>query len=307
MEKHVIIEQTASGSALVLGGGGAKGLSHIGVLKCLKENDIKISSITGTSIGALLGGLYAIGKTPREIEDIALAIDLKQVINLFSPTMSKSGITSGKKVEEYLVSLFGETRIEDLNIPYKAVSTDIKSGNEVVFQEGKIVDAIRASISIPLVFEPVIMGGAILVDGGLVNPVPVNIANESYDTPIIAVNVINKPDNDRTPAKSEKNSTLLTLFDKLDDLGINSKKLKDMMMKNHDIPGVKKIMMLSTEITQSRIIELTMRLHKPDIYIEPEVAEYSLFDFHKSKEIIERGYTAAVSAIENFRNNNTLT
>ncbi len=293
MNNKIDLHLFSSGASLVLGGGGAKGLSHIGVLRWLEENNIQVTSVTGTSIGALLGGLYAHGKTVSEIENIALKIDLKQVVNLFSPTISKSGITSGKKVEEYLQSLFGDINIEELKIPFKAVSTDINSGNEVVFCKGRIIDAIRASISIPLVFEPVIRDSGILVDGGLVNPLPVNIASESFSDPIIAVNVINKPVKVKAPVK--KNAALISLLDKLDSFGINSQMLKEQLKKENDVPGAKKIMMRSTEITQTRIIELTMKLYKPDIYIEPDVAEFSLFDFHKGKEIIERGYIAAAN------------
>ncbi len=286
------LSRLADGAALILGGGGAKGLSHIGVLRYLEEKEIQVNSITGTSIGALLGGLYASGKTVAEIEEIALKIDLKQVVNLFSPTISKSGITSGKKVEEYLFSLFGDVRIEGLKIPYKAVSTDINTGNEVIIDGGRLVDAVRASISIPLVFEPVVNESGILVDGGLVNPLPVNIAWESYEDPIIAVNVINKPQTAKPAESNKKNAGLISLLNKLDSFGINSQMLKDQLRRDNDVPGAKKIMMRSTEITQTRIIELTMKLYKPDIYIEPEVREYTLFDFHKGKEIIERGYSA---------------
>ncbi|HHE39222.1 MAG TPA: hypothetical protein ENL20_11720, partial [Candidatus Cloacimonetes bacterium] len=140
---------------LVLGCGGAKGLSHIGVIKFLEDNDIKIDFITGSSIGALVGGAYAGGLSIKEIENIALETDLTSTAKLFSPGFGKSGLVTGTNVQKFLTSILGNKNIEDLQIPFTAVATDIITGEEIHFNKGNLVEAIRASISIPIVFQPV--------------------------------------------------------------------------------------------------------------------------------------------------------
>lgn len=155
---------------LVLGSGSAKGLSHIGVIKYLEEHGIRIDFIAGSSIGAMIGGAYAAGVSINEIESIALKTDLASSVKYFRPTISKSGLISGSKVKEFLKDIVGDIEIENLKIPFAATGTDIFTGQEITFNKGYLVEAIRASISVPIIFQPVIHEDKILVDGGLVNP-----------------------------------------------------------------------------------------------------------------------------------------
>lgn len=173
---------------LALGSGGAKGLAHIGVIKVLEENNIPIDLIAGSSIGAMAGGFYLATQNINRVEDIALGTNWKKILSLMDPSLSQ-GFISGKKVKKFIEDCVGKINIEDCKIPFSAVATDLKSGNVVVLNRGTLATAIRASISVPLVFKPVEIDGELLVDGGLSMPVPVEVARNMGAEFIIAVNL----------------------------------------------------------------------------------------------------------------------
>jgi len=291
--------------------GGAKGLSHIGVIKFLEDNDIKIDFITGSSIGALIGGAYASGLSIKEIEDIALETDLTSTAKLFSPGFGKSGLVTGSKVQDFLTSILGDKNIEDLKIPFTAIATDIITGEEILFNKGNLVEAIRASISIPIVFQPVIRNNLVLVDGGLVNPVPINVVRKMGADYIIAVNILSsKNKHDSKPDKKFDNKIDLdkpleiipVLRRKLEDLIIDHKWIRNFIKhkEKEDLPGMKKIFYQSVQIAQEKLIELSIELYNPNVLIEPEVGNFSMFDFYKAEEIIEKGYIAAEAFIKEY-------
>ena len=172
---------------LVLGSGAARGLTHIGVLKAIEESAIKIDYIAGSSIGALIGGAYAIGMPVEEIEKIALQTNWKLMAKIFSPTISLSSLTNTNYLSEFLGTLFGNKTFNDLKIPFSAVTTDIQTGKMVVLDKGSLLLAIRASISIPIIFSPVTFGKYKLVDGWLVNFTPVDIVKKKGMDKVIAV------------------------------------------------------------------------------------------------------------------------
>jgi len=174
---------------LALGSGGARGLSHIGVIKILKENNIPIDFIAGSSIGALVGGFYASGISIEEIEKIALDTNWRQIFSLIDFSFSKSGLVEGEKVKKFIKDNIKNLDFKDCKIPFSSVATDIKNGNAVVFNSGEMGTAIRASISVPLFFKPVKIGDKLLYDGGLSQPVPVSIVRNMGADIIIAVNV----------------------------------------------------------------------------------------------------------------------
>ena len=176
-----------------LGGGAARGLSHIGVLKVLHENGIAPDIITGTSIGALIGALYAGGLEPVDIERIVLGLDWKKLLYLADMTLPLNGLLQGRRVVSLLKSILGNTTFSQLRCDFACVATDIISGEEVILREGSLVEAVRASISIPGIFTPVQIGGRYLVDGGLVNTVPVSVCRKMGAEYVIGVNVIPAP------------------------------------------------------------------------------------------------------------------
>jgi len=282
---------------LVLGSGSAKGLTHIGVIKFLEEMDIKVDYIAGSSIGALIGGAYAAGGI-KEIENLALQTDLTSTIKYLLPTISKSGLVSGTKVKEFIQEIVGDCSIENLDIPFIATATNIITGQEVDFDKGNLVEAIRASISIPIIFQPVIHENQILVDGGLSNPLPINIVRKMGADFIIAVNVIPSFDNINSTILQENNKQPLStemktiMMKKLEWLNIDHNWIKKIFTgKNkYNVPSLKKVFNQSVNISQRKLSQYSIELYKPDVLIEPPVNSISLFDFYKAEEIINIGY-----------------
>jgi NTE family protein len=161
-----------------LGGGAARGLSHIGVLKVLEEHGIFPDIIAGTSVGAIVGALYAGGYKPGEIEALVLGLDWKQLVSLGDMTLPRSGLLQGKRVISLLKSVLGDLTFSQLRWELACVATDIIDGKQVVLRDGSLIDAVRASISIPGIFTPVTINGRFLVDGGLINTVPVSVCRD---------------------------------------------------------------------------------------------------------------------------------
>ena len=174
--------------ALVLSAGGARGFAHIGAIKVLEQHGYKITSVAGTSMGALIGAIFASGQL-HEFEDWVRTLDVMEVLKLTDITLSGKGFVKGKKVIEKMKEIVPERSIEDLHIPYCAVATDLIRGEERVFTEGNLFNAIRASISIPTFFQPCQIGDDYYVDGGLVNPIPINRVKRNRRDLLVVVNV----------------------------------------------------------------------------------------------------------------------
>src|SRR5882724_10810375 len=174
--------------SLALGGGGARGLAHIGVIRWLTENGYIIRSIAGSSMGALVGGIYATRKLDVYAEWV-LAIERMDVVRLLDPAFSRAGLFKGERIIGVLRNLIGDCAIEDLPMSFTAVATDLGTGEEVWLREGKLFDAIRASIATPLIFTPFYHGGRELLDGALVNPVPIAPTLNDTTELTIAVNL----------------------------------------------------------------------------------------------------------------------
>jgi NTE family protein len=193
-EEEVVSAKSENKIGYALGGGAARGLAHIGVLKVLEEHGIFPDVIAGTSIGALIGALYAGGLKAADIEQVALQVDWKRVVFLADITTPLSGLIQGKRVISLLKSIMGgDSDFSHLKCPFACVTTDIRSGQQVVLRRGSLVEAVRASISIPGIFTPARIGGRYLVDGGLVNEVPVSVCREMGANYVIGVNVLPDP------------------------------------------------------------------------------------------------------------------
>ncbi|MDY7018587.1 MAG: patatin-like phospholipase family protein [Chloroflexota bacterium] len=192
---------------LALGAGSARGWAHVGVLKALEESSIPIDMISGTSMGAVIGALYAKERRAAILEEIALGVDWKQVVNLADLNLVLGkGLIHGRKIREILRTIIGDVKFEDLGIPLAIVAADAQTSEEIVFTEGSVIEAVRASISLPVIFTPVKWEHRFLIDGGVVNPVPVEIVRDMGAEVVIAVNVIsepqtgaNKPGGDKIP------------------------------------------------------------------------------------------------------------
>lgn len=170
--KGTTVTANSTTVSLALGGGGARGLAHIGVIRWLTENGYVIRSIAGSSMGALVGGIYAAGKLEVYAEWV-LALERMQVLRLLDPAFARTGLFKGERIMGVLRELIGDHAIEDLPVAFTAVATDFESGDEIWLREGRLFDAIRGSIATPLVFTPFAHGSRILLDGALVNPLPI--------------------------------------------------------------------------------------------------------------------------------------
>ncbi len=188
------------GISLALGGGGARGLAHVGVLKTLRREAIPVQVIAGTSMGAIIGGAYAAGVPVEQIEAFALRVqrrrDQIRLVDL-KLSVSGSGLLRGTRIYRLLADMLGEqSTFDQLQIPFAVVATDLLTGREVVLQEGRLVDAVRATMSVPGVFEPVARGELLLADGGVLNNLPVDVARRMGTGPVVAVDVLpNFPQN----------------------------------------------------------------------------------------------------------------
>jgi NTE family protein len=274
--------------SLVLGSGGARGLAHIGVIHWLEENDYQIRSIAGSSIGALIGGIYAAGKL-EEYEQWVRAITKVDIVTLLDLSWGKNGLVKGDKIINTLIDLVGEQLIEDLPIQYTAVAADVKAQKEIWIKSGKLFDAIRASMSIPLFFTPFKHRGVDLIDGGVLNPVPVapTIGDETDIT--IAVNLGGPPDIVETPpdmniAPAFDSSPLrerINHFISRLQRSVASRRSRDW--------GAYDIVIQAFEAMQSTIARQKLAAYPPDILIEIARNACRTLEYDRASEMIELG------------------
>ena len=283
--------------AIALGGGGAKGYAHLGVLKALKELDIHFDIVTGTSIGSFVGAVYA-GGGIEKLEELSLKINITDLPRILTPAFSKHGLLSGNYINQLLKKVITQEKIEELPIKYAAVCVDINKGETVRFTEGNLGMAIRSSIAIPGLFTPVIDGDRFLVDGGVMEPVPVNSARKLGADFVIAVDLISKFKTFSEEAGTKGILDDLPFKTEIDHLGNYIKKLGETLYlfekdkKLFNDKTVVDIVQRISVISQSRMIENQIQLGNPEIVITPDVTEIGVLDFHKSKEGIEAGYKA---------------
>jgi NTE family protein len=286
--------------SLVLSGGGARGIAHIGVIEELEKQGFHIHSIAGTSIGSLVGGIYAAGELNRFKEWI-LNLDKLDVFKLIDFTLINNGLVKGDKVFNELKEFIPNINIQDLNINYVAIATDLTNRQEIVFNEGNLLKAIRASVSIPSIFTPVKKGKAILVDGGVINNIPINHAKRIDNDILIAVNVnadITPPEQDKN--EDEKQSFYQSFIKKFND---SLYKLLPYEKKNG--LGHFDIMNGSFEIMRDEMVKLSLRINPPDILIETPRDICSIYDFYKADELIEIGQKATVQTMKEYKNSIT--
>jgi len=262
---------------LALGSGAARGLAHIGALTVLKKEGIPIDMIAGTSAGAAIGALYARGKDVNLIKRLALDLSQMRLYPLADLTLPRTGFIGGRKIADWFRSVIGSNvQFSDLKIPFACVAADIMTGEEIVISEGSVIEAIRASISIPGIFTPAKIEGRYLVDGGLVNPIPVSILQQMGAEFIIAVNVL--PD--------------ITARDKshwLSNEGVEAAKE----------PNILYILMQSIYIGSYSLARSS--LINADIVIAPKVAHIGPGDFHHAQKCIQQGEIAAQKSVAELK------
>jgi NTE family protein len=289
---------------LALGSGGARGLSQVGVMLWLKEHDIEISCVSGTSIGSIMGAAIAYGYTPEYLRDLALEIKWIDILRFLRPSLKGRSFLEWRKIDEFLREMFGERTIEELKIPFACVATDIDTGNEYVFRKGKVTEALRASACIPAVFPAVEMNGIHLVDGALVNPVPINLAFELGADAVIGVNANlsifteRKSFEDAPASRRDKvESRLKKLLDRnpLVKRGlIDAARLERRIEEHHRKRNIMDVVTDTAAITSSKILSLELLDTDGPVYlIRPEVGGYQDFDFDMAEDIFNHGYRKA--------------
>ena len=279
--------------ALVLSGGGARGLAHIGAIETLESHGYEITSIAGCSMGALIGGMYAAGKLP-EVKDWVLALDRRKVLSLVDFSLSLSHLVKGDRVMEALKEIVPDVNIEDLPIPYTAVATDWNSGKEVVFDHGSLYDAIRASISIPLFLNPVRREEMLLVDGGLVNSLPlnrvvrhsgdllfgINVSTHDYQGELLMQQFVER----KLLSKSMPAAVMNRIMKHFEGININYVTL---LMRT--------IAIMLEQNTRQQIL-----ISRPDLVVQVPMKRYGVFDFDKAAAILQIGKHKTSRALRRF-------
>jgi NTE family protein len=291
--------------ALVLSSGGARGLAHIGAIEELEKSGYTITSIAGTSMGSLVGGMYAAGQM-EEFKTWMCSLDKKGVFDLLDFTLSTNGVIKGERVISAMKKMIADRDIESLPLPYCAVATDIINSKEIVFTKGSLYDAIKASSSIPTLITPFTLNELLLVDGGVLNPVPINRIVRTKNDLLVVVNVNanlpggnNKPENGSKKEENHNSENGKEIFSKyLSYFNAMRKKNGDAEPENKpERLNYFELMSRSINLMIQQISELTIDLYKPDIVINVSKNASGVYDFHKAEEIIEAGASAAREAL----------
>ena len=280
--------------SLALGSGGARGLAHIGAINWLNEHDYEIKSIAGSSMGALVGGIYAIDKLDVYSRWVK-ALNRTDVIRLLDFAYSRTGLFSGERIMQKLKDMLGDSRIEDLPISFTAVASDIDNGREVWINKGSLFDAIRASIAIPSVFTPVKYHGRTLVDGGVLNPVPIAPTMRDISDLTIAISLSGKDVSQKElfphhqEAKKPEKEYQRGIQNFIDSIQ-NMLNLENSDEEKDAIPDVVDLMTRSLESMQNTIARFKLAAYNPSYLLEVPANACAMFDFHRAEELIDLGY-----------------
>lgn len=270
--------------SLVLGSGGARGYAHIGVIEELERRGYEIASISGASMGALIGGLYASGGL-EAYKKWVLELDALDVAGLLDFSFAKGGIIEGEKVFEKMAEMIGTRRIEELPIKFTAVATDIVRKKEVWFQRGDLLEAIRASIAIPSIFTPVRIGAMVLVDGGALNPLPVAPTQSDLTDLTIAVNLYGQSPKPSYRGEEGEQRRRESIEAAVKELFSKSRKAQEYTMFD--------ILDKTFDTMQDALTRYRIGGYPPDLMIDISMHVCDTFDFHKAAEVIEAGRAAA--------------
>ncbi len=306
--------ETGNSISLALGSGGARGLAHIGVIQVLKEEGFRIGNIAGTSMGACVGGIYCAGKLDV-FEDWVSKLNRRETLRLMDFTMSTQGVLKGQKVLEHLKTILGEIRIEDFDIPYTAVATDVRAKEEIWMRTGDLYTVIRASSSIPTLMMPSKLNDRLLIDGGVLNPLPLEPLMPKMTDLVVAVNInANSEDhvrsreiklssvNDKLQEQSEEETTAYT------SRMVSTVKSWLNMSKSSEVDAVQEstlnylgMLNKTYDFMQDRMCEQSIEIHKPDIVVNIPRSVGTTLEFYRAKEMVEEGRSAARKAIANWK------
>ncbi|MGN0208213.1 MAG: patatin-like phospholipase family protein [Paludibacteraceae bacterium] len=296
--------------ALVLGSGGARGLAHIGAIEELEARGYRIRSIAGCSMGAMIAGMYAAGQL-QDAKEWFLQVDQQVILKMVDLSISLNSLVKGERVIRELEKVVPDQQIQSLNIPCAIVAADLISADEVVFRSGSLFEAIRASMSIPLFFQPVQRGHKLLIDGGTLNPLPLNRVKRTKGDLLVAMNISGK---DSMQIKKPEPSYFAKAAELIEQHGIqlsptllNLKKRieqkEEERLENQDLRGMVNYFSLADRMSDIQIQQnthLMLQLMPPDILATMPQYAYSTFDFDRAEEIIEQGRLLMREAIDRY-------
>ena len=288
---------------LALGGGAARGFAHIGVMRTLEAHGIVPDVIVGTSIGAVVGGCYA-GRQLDSLEQWARSLNVRSVLSYLDISLSGSGLIRGGHLAKQLETALTDSRVEDLPIRFAAIATEFNTGHEIWLTRGRLAEALRASYALPGIFPPVLIGGRWLVDGALVNPVPVSAARAFGARLVIAVNLNSdlfgrgtiisdhgSDASDDAAQEAAKPNGLRGLFG-------GERSLRRQFLGRRGRPGIPTVMVEAFNVMQDRITRARLAGDPPDVLISPRLGPVGWFDFHRAAQAIAIGSEATEKAIE---------
>ena len=295
---------------LALGSGSARGWSHIGVVRCLEEAGIPVDVVCGASMGAVVGGCWAAGFL-GEMETLVRDLRWPDIFRFLEVRLPRSGFMEGDKITAYLKERLTDLRIEDLPVAFGAVASDLYSGREVWLRKGSLIDAMRASISVPGMFTPYPEGSRWLLDGGLVNPVPVSLCRALGADVVIAVSlnsdILGK--SLFTRAKRKRNQVIQEKVADFLDASIPWTTPSAWLRSNGNAtlrgPTLLEVITRSLYIMQDRITRQRLQAEPPDILISPHLADIALFEFNRGDEAIDEGYRSASLVVPLIRDRMT--
>jgi len=312
---------THTAIGLALGSGAARGLAHIGVLKVLEEAAIPIRCIAGTSIGAFIGALYAAGVSIQQMENTLCDLDWRSLTRLLTPTLPTSGLLDGKKVANFMAELLPVQTFEELSIPLAVTATDVESGEALTIHQGSLLEGLHAATAFPGIFTPVLWKGRFLVDGGLCNPVPADVAYNMGAQRVIgvcAIPALTKPHPANLnkifspPAKVRR--TLSEFFTShqienlFHDIWQNNSRQQSTSpteqaadLPKHRTPSILKVCARSVAIMENQINDLRLEKESIDLLIRPCLDDISLLDFHRAKDTIKAGEVATRQLLPKIR------
>lgn len=304
---------------LALGSGSARGWAHFGVFQALEECGVRVDYVAGTSIGALAGAVFASGTTESFLE-IVPTLEWKRVAGFFDWVLPRSGLIDGRKIASFVREHVHEKLIEDLPIPFAAVATDLLTGTESVLDRGDVIEAVRASMAFPGILTPVRCGDQVLTDGGLVNPIPVDVVRRMGADIVIAVDLnhdivtrkgaARKPTPRRTMKKAvtdwagrriaDRSRILTSINDKLAQMDFPRRNRLGEPTGKDRLPSIFEVLFTSISILEQQVTAMRLAVDPPDLLIQPALGHIRLLEFNKAEEGIRAGYEEAMTQLDGF-------
>ena len=287
---------------LVLGSGGARGMAHIGVIEELEKEGFQIKEIVGCSMGAVVGGIHCAGYL-AEYKHWLIKLSKMDVFMLLDFTLSAQGFVKGEKVFKAIEEFIGDHQIENFQIPFTAVASDLLNKKEVHYRSGSLFKALRSSIAIPTVFTPVINGKSQLVDGGVLNPLPIDLVKKEEGEIIVAVNINANIPYGKNNLPIEENTEKAAYLKMLDFIRATLPLFDTKNESTAENLGLFDILNKSYDLTQDRLTELMIQVHKPDLVVNLSRDACGVFEFYRANEIIEEGRKAFHQAYQQYTSN----